>query len=173
MMIEVDLKVLARSGLTPNEYCILWCIANNESFEWLKLDLHEDYNEYLSIVNDLESKLFIKQLDNSIELREKAIRLNLNGEDNVSFEEFWNKYHEIVIEWNKTAKASAEVKWKRLSKKHRLLAVDNIQVWYDSLKVINGKRISCLARTYLDEKRFLDEFEPVNQANFDLNMDRA
>lgn len=70
------------------------------------------------------------------------------------FEEFWNRYHQITG-IPKKDKAAAEKYHKKLSATDRQKAIDNITQYFDSL---SDKKYCRMARTYLENKNFNDEF---------------
>ena len=159
----MDLIELGKLGLTPSSYSILWNIAHNNLYDRFDPTCREDIdylNKYLKV---LEKGMWVKRLGNRVSLRDKSIKLNLKNDVEVDFSEFWDKYHYIVQEWKKQAKNAAIKHWDRLSNKEKVLALDNIEPWYNSLKIIGSGRASCMARTYLSEKRFNDELEPDNK----------
>jgi hypothetical protein len=91
--------------------------------------------------------------------REKAEILF--GDKGLSFEEFWDKYHQIT-KLPKTDLKPAKLKWNRLTKGKKKKAVDNIKLYYDSL---NDKRYCKKARTYLEDEAFENEFKINNGGN--------
>jgi hypothetical protein len=78
--------------------------------------------------------------------------------DEDEFNRFWDKYHDIT-KLRATDKEAARGYWKKLTKKERVLALDNIQPFYNS---IEDKRFTKKCRTYLDDKNFNDEFVTTN-----------
>jgi hypothetical protein len=71
------------------------------------------------------------------------------------FETFWESYHSITNK-PKTDKAAAQKKWIKLTLQEKILAVENIQKYFNSL---SDKKYCKKARTYLEDKNFNDEFK--------------
>lgn len=110
----------------------------------------------------LENKQYIKILGNDYgSIDNYAVRVKTEElfkeekADNKSFDEFWNKYHEIT-KTLKTDKVPTIKYWRGLTKKERTLAYNNIQSYFNSL---TDKKYCKKARTYLSDKNFLDEFK--------------
>ena len=82
MEVKIDLEKLALNNLTPNEYSILWSLANNKEYYWLNNN-REDKLYLNKTLKELENKLFVKILEDRIELRSKAKSLGL-GEKSYS-----------------------------------------------------------------------------------------
>lgn len=156
--INLDISLLKKHKLTPDEYCILWCLFNSVNTEWIDTTKKEDYSYYMKVLKALEEKLWIKILSTGIEFRPKAEHL-FNDSEEVSFEDFWDRYHTIITEWKKTDKVPAEKYWNKLPKSEKKAAYDNIQKYYDSSPVIQGKKAVKKARTYLSDKNYNDEFK--------------
>lgn len=158
-MPDVNLSVLKENGITPDEYCTLWCISYSKPVEWLDIETKEGLVEYEKLLTTLEQKLWIKRIDNELILRHKANELLVDAVADIDFEKFWNEYHSIITEWKKTDKAACEKHWKKLLKKEKVKALANIQPYYDSAIEIRGRKVVKKARTYLADKNFNDEFE--------------
>lgn len=152
--INVDLALLKRIKLTPDEYCILWCLFNSCSPDWIDLGTKEDYQYYVNNLKSLEQKLWIKKLSGEIEFRKKSEDL-FKDEDDVDFEDFWDKYHDVVKERKKTDKVPAEKYWIKMSRAEKRKAYSSIQSYYDS---VDNKTYCKKARTYLSDKNYNDEF---------------
>ena len=151
IVIEIDEII---SDLTPGELLLLKAIytGNKKAFE----RLYGQYGSYIpSVLKSLQNKLYVKIQGDSFEeliCREKA---NILFSDNgVSFEEFWDKYHQIT-KLPKTDLKPAKLKWNRLTKGKKKKALDNIKAYYDSL---NDKRYCKKARTYLEDENFMDQY---------------
>ncbi len=73
----------------------------------------------------------------------------------VTFEAFWEKYHEVTrIPKLNIGKARRE--WKKLSPRERGLALKNIDEYYDNLK---DTKFCMQASSYLSNKAFLNEYD--------------
>lgn len=94
----------------------------------------------------------LKALYNILTLEEKE------PFDKEEFEYFWKRYHQIT-KMPMTDKEAAIKYWKRLTKRERGLADENIQPYYDAQK---DKRYIKKCRTYLEDKNFNDEFKTSN-----------
>lgn len=169
MTYSVDLKKIENSELTIYEFCLLYIIVQEgthilkEIYEYSSLKEEENLK---TLLTSLEKKLFIKILEEEekIDLRNKSLKLfNINS--SVSFEEFWDKYHNITGKL-KTDQTPAEKKWKRLTKKEKQTATDKIQDYFYS---VSDKKFCKKARTYLEDKNFNDEFK---DSNYDVDWTR-
>lgn len=162
MEIELNLSKLKKNDLTPNEYCILYCIANNKDITWLNPELQEDNELLKKILLKLESKLWIKIVNNQVYLREKSQQTDLLGEKDPTFEEFWDSY-KLITGLPKTDAASAKKYWNKLSGKKKKLALNNIEPFFLSLNQPKGSKYIKKARTYLSDENFMDEFNVKNK----------
>ena len=73
----------------------------------------------------------------------------------VSFDLFWNSYHEIT-DLKKSDKDPSLKYWDKLNNIEKEKALNNIKPYWDSLK---DKKYCKKARTYLSDKNFNDEFK--------------
>ena len=71
------------------------------------------------------------------------------------FELFYNQYH-TIIEKPKTDRLGTFKKWEKLTLEERNKAIEMIPKYANS---IPDKKYAIIARTYLDNKRFNDEFD--------------
>ncbi|WP_448776539.1 hypothetical protein [Bacteroides congonensis] len=75
--------------------------------------------------------------------------------DGMTFEAFWEKYHEVT----RTPKRNigrARREWKKLSARERSLSLKNIDEYYDNLK---DTKYCMQASTYLSDKAFMNEYD--------------
>ena len=173
MKIEFDFKEflkLRKSGATVSirQYLFLKFLyeCNDEvldnlaEFKWEMLELNETPD---TLIQHLQEggylKIIAEEEEYRIELRKKALDLFPSTvSKGVEFDAFWDKYHSIVKEWRKTDRFAAEKVWKRMTIREKQLAFDNIQPYYDSAKIIQGRKVVHKARTYLTNKLYNDEF---------------
>lgn len=73
----------------------------------------------------------------------------------VTFEAFWEKYHEIT-QIHKTNIGRARREWKKLSAHERSLSLKNIDEYYDNL---TNTKFCKQASSYLSDKAFLNEYD--------------
>ena len=147
------------------DYIVL-CIVHQDKDTVEELILTEkiDNNvmDLAAVLENLVNFMFIKIINEEdefrIELRKKTTDL-FPETNNIQFVEFWDKYHSIIKEWAKTDRFASEKVWKRMTIKERQLALDNIQPYYDSAKIIRGRKVVHKARTYLNNKLYNDEFD--------------
>lgn len=150
--IIIELNELT-SELTPGELLILKAIYtdNKKAFETLL----KTYPAHIPLIlESLQNKQYIKitgeEFDNLI-CREKTNILF--GAGDITFEEFWNSYHNITG-LPKTDTKPAKGKWNRLTKTKKKLAIEKIKSYYDSL---SNKKYCKKARTYLEDENFMDQ----------------
>lgn len=146
----INLKKLKESDIFVEEYLLLALIYNGEDISSYKFINGE--MEHLLLA--LEDEMWVSKVDGEYVLRSKALALFEEEKSTVTFEEFWNKYHEVTF-LPKTDRSAAETKWRRLKPKEQVKAIEMIQSYYDSL---NDKKYCRKARTYLENKNFNDEF---------------
>ena len=72
-----------------------------------------------------------------------------------SFIEFWDKFHNITGK-RKENREPAFKHWKKLTEKERAQALENISLYFKSL---SDPKYCKMARTYLADKNFNDEFD--------------
>ena len=162
--VEIDLNKQPDDVDVLHYVVLTMCVLDKGTVEAFLNDVEtteEDILVLSEILNQLQTLMYIKLVSSeewtSIELRKKATDLFPENKG-ASFDEFWEKYHEIIKEWRKTAKYAAEKHWKRMTSKERNLAIENIQDYYDSAAVIKGRKVVHMARTYLSDKLYNDEF---------------
>lgn len=108
-----------------------------------------------SLPNGSESFATILEcLDKYEEGSKKKEEGSKKKEDMIDFIIFWDEYHKIT-KLIKSDKDAAEKYWKKINKSEQQKAIDNIQLYYDSL---NDKKYCKKARTYLSDKNYNDEF---------------
>lgn len=92
--------------------------------------------------------------------KEKENKESPNGDEKVSFDFFWEQYHEVTgIE--KTDKAAAEKHWNKLKEPEKKKAIDRIPDYWayvSGRKGKDGKVFVKKARTYLADKNFDDDY---------------
>jgi hypothetical protein len=142
----------APEDLTLLEFIVLCVIVADKDKLW---EILEEYNSDLDgTIWELQSKLYIKQGVETIELRKKTTDL-FPEDKGVEFDEFWTAYHTITG-LRPTDKEPARKYWRRMTIKEKNKAIKAIKPYFDSL---NDKRYCKKARTYLDDKNFNDEFK--------------
>lgn len=148
MELILDLKKLEKSNLSLKKFVYLQTLVDE-----IEID-----TDFLGIcredIEDLQRDLYIKVLEDGVFLRQKALDLFNIKQQDITFKEFWDKYHEITGK-PKTDRVPAEKYWRRLSKKHKKLAMEMIQPFFNSL---DNPKYCKKARTYLDHKNYLDEY---------------
>ena len=148
LVINVDL--LEKSGLSIEKFVTLQAIVEEVDLPHFRLSSDE-------IISELEADMYIKVIGDEIFPRQKAIDLFKAESKTVSFEEFWERWHETTKQ-PKTDKVAAEKHWRRLKNKEKHLAIKHIEKYYRSL---SDKRFCKKARTYLADKNFYDEFDSL------------
>jgi len=156
---EFTIEEFKQFELSPGAYILLYALVYNDG---------ELMNRIVPISQhkrELQDKGFVKlDEEENIILRQKTLDLQNKLNPEPQFIQFWDKYHEVVKEWNKTDKVPAEKHWKKLTKSEKQLAIDNIQLYYDSLPVYTTGKPAKKARTYLADKNFLDIFKTSNKS---------
>ena len=167
---EFTIEEFKELNLSPNAYLLLFSIATQDLELQSQINSKCGNSEMRIALYELQELGYIKiNGDLSWVERQKVLDLRNKINPEPKFEEFWNKYHEIVKEWNKTDKVPTEKCWKKLTKKEKQLAIDNIQSYYDSLPVYaTGKPVK-KARTYLSDKNFNDNFKVEEDKKRSLN----
>lgn len=167
---EFTIEEFKELNLSPNAYLLLFSIIIQD-LELQSLISAKTGNSELRIaLFELQELGYIKiNGDLSWVERQKVLDLRNKINPEPKFEEFWTKYHEVVKEWNKTDKVPAEKHWKKLTKKEKQLAIDNIQLYYNSLPMYTTGKPVKKARTYLADKNFLDNFEVEEEKKRSLN----
>lgn len=157
---EFNIETFKKLKLTPNQFTLLYALIYEDDALYKISCYGEDLWQ-------LQSLGYIKlDNDNKAILRKKA--LDLKGTDEVAFELFWSKYHEVTALKKTDLQASLKY-WTKLSKLDKQKAFDNIQAYYDSLPIYaTGKPIK-KARTYLNDRNFNDEFEIKRDKKRSLN----
>jgi hypothetical protein len=97
-----------------------------------------------------------------LKFRQKSIDLLLKNNKSVSFEDFFNKYHEVTG-LKKTDKEPARKHWSKMKVSERQEAINSIEAYWESLQ---NKKFCKKARTYLGDKNYQDEFEKPEESNF-------
>jgi hypothetical protein len=144
----------APEDLTLLEFIVLCVIVADKDKLW---EILEEYNSDLDgTIWELQSKLYIKQGVETIELRKKTTDL-FPEDKGIEFDEFWTAYHTITG-LRPTDKEPARKYWKRMTIKEKNKAIEAIKPYFDSL---NDKRYCKKARTYLGDKNYYDEFKPL------------
>ena len=152
------------SSITPGELLLLKAIytGNKKAFE----KLSNEYGNYIpNVLESLQNKLYIKIQGDSFEelvCREKANILF--GAGDVTFEEFWKRYHKIT-RLKSTDKAEALKFWKRLKKDEVKLAINNIKDYFQSTCNSSGIYYPRKAKYYLEYKLFNDEFKSTSEVS--------
>ena len=84
----------------------------------------------------------------------EQFQLEENADWEQSFIEFFDKY-KAITGLPKTDMTATKKHWKSLKKKQRILALENIQKYYDS---VDNKKYCISARSYLSKGSYLNEF---------------
>jgi len=139
------------------------CVLDKGTVEAFLNDVEtteEDVLVLFEILNQLQNLMYIKLVSSedwtTIELRKKATDLFPENKG-ASFDEFWEKYHEIAKK-PKTDKEAAFKHWKRLKSSEQQKALDNIENYITFVVSTQGRAFIKKARTYLADKNFNDEF---------------
>lgn len=77
------------------------------------------------------------------------------GAGGITFEVFWEKYHEVTQK-PKINIGRARREWKKLSAHERSLSLKNIEEYYDNLP---DTKYCMQASTYLSDKAFMNEYD--------------
>lgn len=109
------------------------------------------FNERSTVVNERTRKPTV-----SVSVSD-SVSVNVN-DIKKEFNIFWNKYH-LITNKQKTDKEPAFKHWNKLNKEDKIKAIENIQLYYNSLK---DTKYCKKARTYLADKNFNDEFNIKN-----------
>jgi hypothetical protein len=167
---EFTIQEFKELGLSPNEYMVLYSIVYEDLELRSYIETLLGNAQFLVCLIRLQEYGYIKiNEDRSWTPRQKLLSLQAKINPEPEFEEFWDKYHDIVREWNKTDKIPAEKHWKKLTKKEKQLAFDNIQAYYDSLPMFTTGKPVKKARTYLADKNFNDNFKVGEDKKRSLN----
>jgi hypothetical protein len=150
--------------LTPGEYLFLKVIYDGNLRGYKALCT--TYPTFvLPILESLQKKMYIKIMGDDFKelvIREEAEKL-FSKEEDITFEEFWKKYHSIT-KLKATDKAESERYWKRLKKEEKKIAVNNIEGYFQSTRRDN-LYYTRKAKYYLEYKLFNDEFNINNTSN--------
>lgn len=109
-------------------------------------------NDYQTIQKDYQT------IRNTLLKYEVEVEVEDKEEDKiekVSFDSFWNSFHEIT-DRDKTDKNPTRKYWEKLNNIEKEKAYNKIKIYWDSL---NDKKFCKKARTYLFDKNFNDEFK--------------
>jgi len=128
--------------------------------KWLQTELFgnaleglgNDSKAFETIRNTLLKKEI--EIETEIEMESES-----ETEDSLSFEDFFNRYHEITKK-NKTDKEAAFKKWRQLTKTEQAKAVEMIETYSKTSK---DSQYLKKARTYLNDKTFNDEMKPEKE----------
>jgi len=153
MEIILDLKKLEKSELCLKKFVYLQALVDE-----VEIDLDLIDPEWKELEEELEVEMYIKVVGRDVFPRQKTLDLFSIKQNDVTFDEFWDKYHSVTGK-PKTDKNPAEKYWRKLTKTHKKLALDMIEPYYNSL---DNPRFCKKARTYLADKNFLDEFVKEN-----------
>lgn len=156
MIIPIDVKKLEKSNLSLQEFVYLQILVEDieHDFQW-----EEIFQDYLQMLEVLEKDMYIKIIDGIIYPRQKAINVFNIADENVTFEQFWEKYHTTTGK-PKTDRIPAEKHWNRLTKTKKKKAYDMIGAYFSSL---DNPKYCKKARTYLADRNFEDEFVDENK----------
>lgn len=137
------LKFLTNESTKHNR---LITICNWNKYQLNESEANKDANSQLT--ND-------QQTPNKRLTTNKNVKKEKNVKNNIlSFENFWNSYHQITG-MSKTDKDAAAKYWRKLTESERKKAMENIQAYSDS----NDPKFRKKCRTYLSDKNFNDEFK--------------
>lgn len=150
----MDFKEIKKSNLHIEEYIFLYMLYKEE--DWNEYPWLLDKISLQQMIHNLEQQLWIINGESGYMLRNKGLELfDSKDTQTVSFDIFWNVYH-TVTHLAKTDKDATIKYWKKLKPKEKIKAIENVQLYYDSL---NDKKFCRKARTYLENKNFNDEFK--------------
>jgi len=156
---DFTVEEFIKTKVLPTTYLLLYAIIHND-IELESYLINQKESKSLNSLDELQSLGYIKiNNDMSYTLRKKALLLQSKISPELEFQVFWDKYHTIVTEWNKTDKDASEKYWKKLTKSEKEKAINNIQPYYDSLPMYSTGKPAKKARTYLADKNFNDVFE--------------
>ena len=158
MEFTIDVKKLEKSRLPLQEFVYLQALVEEIEYDFQFEDI---FDNFLEMVIHLQDQAYIKVIGNVVYPRQKAIDLFNIVDKDITFEEFWDKYHNTT-EKPKTDKVPAEKHWNRLSKTKKKRAYDMIVPYFNSL---DNPKYCKKARTYLADRNFEDEF--VKETNED------
>ncbi len=149
MEIIINVKKLENSGLSLEKFVLLQAYV-----EELDIDLELISPSLAETLVELEMELYIKTIGGNVFPRQKALDLFNKKDADISFEQFWERYHDITGK-PKTDKFPAEKYWNRLTKTRKKKAYDMISAYFDSL---DNPKYCKKARTYLKDRNFEDKF---------------
>ena len=161
--VEIDLSKKPEDIDVLHYMILTICALDKETVEIFLNEVNtseEDISILSEILDKLQTLMYIKIIKSddytTVELRKKATNLFPENKG-ASFDEFWEKYHEIAKK-PKTDKEAAFKHWKRLKSSEQQLALDNIENYITFVARTQGDRFIKKARTYLADKNFNDEF---------------
>ena len=158
MELKIDVKKLEKSRLPLQEFVYLQVLVEEIEYDFQWDDL---LHHHFQMLERLQEDMYIKIIQGVVYPRQKAIDLFNIVDKDITFEEFWDKYHNTT-EKPKTDKVPAEKHWNRLSKTKKRRAYDMIVPYFNSL---DNPKYCKKARTYLADRNFEDEF--VKETNED------
>ncbi len=107
-----------------------------------------------------------KHMPQRCQLEPEPDSIDLGKPKSCSFSDFWKGWP------NKVGKVSAQKAWGRLSQQDRQAAHDSTTTWFDRWKAANPTASPIHASTYLNKKRWQDEFAPTLRAVGGSDVDR-
>lgn len=163
MELILDLKKLEKSNLSLKKFVYLQTLVDEIEIDTDFLDI------YREDIEDLQRNLYIKVVDDDVFLRQKALDLFNIKQQDITFKEFWDKYHEITGK-PKTDRSPAEKYFRRLTKRQKKQALDMIEPYFNSF---SNPKYCKKARTYLDHKNFQDEYLTEHSEGDDPFLQKA
>lgn len=163
----INVKLFEKSGLSLEKFVYLQILVEEIEHDF-------DYSQFFSVptnvvLSELERGMYIKVIDGQVFPRQGALDLFGVKQNDTTFEEFWERYHQITGK-PKTDKNPAEKHFRRLTKKQKKQALDMIEPYFNSL---NDSRYCKKARTYLADKNFQDEYLTEHSKGDDPFLQRS
>lgn len=125
-------------------------IKTTNKYSIITICKYEDYQELKSISDQQSDQLKANKRPTTDHKQEDKE----DKEDNISFDDFWNSYHEITQKV-KTDKEAAQKYWNKLKEPERQKAIEMIKPYFLNL---TDTKYCKKARTYLADKNFNDEY---------------
>jgi hypothetical protein len=97
------------------------------------------------------------------EKEKEEIRVEVGKPTSWRFDAFWTPWP------NKVSKAAAEVAWKKVPEDERQAAIECIAPWFDAWRAQNPQASPIHAATYLNKRRWRDQFQAFEVNNADRN----
>jgi len=142
-----------------------WFIPSFIDFQYGELnDKNRAHNSVILILNKynlLKNNKPLKRPLQGCKDKDMDKDMDMDKDKEYSFDEFWEKYHEIT-KMDKSDKTPAKKYYDKLSEKEKELAISNIQIYYDNIKDYGKGKFAKKARTYLSDKNFNDEYNKSN-----------